>query len=137
MGKKYLIVEEENDATGLAGCIILAGAFFAVIYLILTNSHWILGGGLGFCGFLLARYIVDSNPIYRRRQIISIYAACMLILGGTGYWAGVEVRNNFLQSLEDAETDSELVEDTETELTEEEQSSKGELSIPASPEISQ
>lgn len=97
MGKKYLIVEEESS--GAAGCLAIA-ALLAVLYFVLSYAHILLSGALGFCGFLLARHIIDSNPIYKNSHKIGIYLAILVLLGGFGYWGGKEISDHFRKSID-------------------------------------
>lgn len=101
MAKKYLIVEDDDKS--FEGCLTICigiGAFFAVVYVILSYAHFLLGALLGFLGFVAGKYIIDSNPIYKKRHKTGIYLATMLLLGGFGFWVGTQVSTKFKKDIE-------------------------------------
>lgn len=84
MGKKYFLVEEDSGADG---CLALI-AIGIVIVFILQFAHILLSILLGFCGFLVAKHIAETTPSSKHGDHLGIYAACLFIFGGFGYWGG-------------------------------------------------
>ena len=102
MAKKYLIVEEESS--GAAGYLAIAAAI-AVICFVLSYAHLLLAGGLGFCGFLIGRDIIDSNPIYKWQHKTAIFLTSIVLMGGLGYLGGQQISDHFKKSMESSPTE--------------------------------
>jgi len=97
MGKRYRVVEEEEDNTagGLALLVILG-----VIGIILAFAHIWLSLVLGFCGFWIAKTIVNSTPSSQQNHKTAIYLCTILGMGGLGYWGGKQISDNFNDYME-------------------------------------
>lgn len=97
MAKRYRVIEEEDNNTAAGLALIVA---LGVIGMILAFAHIWLSALLGFCGFWIAKTLVDSSPNSSKRYKTGIYLSTIIGLGGLGYWGGRQISDYFNDYME-------------------------------------